>query len=86
MAIPVRPKVLAYVVRPGETGPELLVFDHVGIPEAGTQVPAGTVDPGERPEQALVREVLEETGVAQVVLRRFLSPREVSSGTVPPAT
>lgn len=39
------------------------------MPQAGTQIPAGGVHPGEEPEQAVLREVLEETGlrVATVV-------------------
>ncbi|MEU3600959.1 NUDIX domain-containing protein [Streptomyces sp. NPDC006798] len=42
--------------------PELLVFDHAGMPEAGTQVPAGGIAPGEEREAAVLREVAEETG------------------------
>jgi 8-oxo-dGTP pyrophosphatase MutT (NUDIX family) len=42
---------------------DLLVFEHRDFPEAGTQVPAGTVDRGEAPARTVVREVLEETGV-----------------------
>lgn len=61
MATP-RIRVAAYVIR-HSTGPELLVFDHVGIPEAGTQVPAGGVQPGEDLRQAVLREVAEETGL-----------------------
>ncbi|MFG2923052.1 NUDIX domain-containing protein [Streptomyces sp. NPDC048305] len=45
-------------------GRELLVFDHRDHPEAGTQVPAGGVDPGELLTHAVQREVREETGVA----------------------
>lgn len=52
----------AYVIR-HRAVPELLVFDHVGMPEAGTQVPAGGVEPGEEPERAVLREVTEETGL-----------------------
>jgi 8-oxo-dGTP pyrophosphatase MutT (NUDIX family) len=43
----------------------LLVFDHVTFPEAGTQVPAGTIVRGETPAEAAVREVREETGLGQ---------------------
>lgn len=57
-------KVLAYITRnTGDSGTELLVFDHLDFPEAGTQVPAGTVEDGEAIEAALVREVEEETGL-----------------------
>lgn len=57
-----RIRVAAYVIRLCAV-PELLVFDHVGMPQAGTQVPAGGVLSGEAPEQAVLREVLEETGL-----------------------
>lgn len=52
-------KVLAYITR----GDELLVFEHAGNPDAGIQVPAGTVEPGESLEKAVLREVQEETGL-----------------------
>lgn len=39
------------------------------MPQAGLQVPAGGVRPGESVEQAAVREVLEETGVGARVVR-----------------
>ncbi|WP_256255642.1 NUDIX hydrolase [Actinomadura madurae] len=55
----------AYVIR-HRAAPELLVFDHVGAPQAGTQVPAGGVQPGEDLEQAVLREVFEETGLRTV--------------------
>ena len=38
-------KAIAYVTRQGPAGiRELLVFEHRDYPEAGTEVPAGTVD------------------------------------------
>lgn len=58
-----RIRVAAYVVRHRAT-PELLVFDHVGVPEAGTQVPAGGVGAGAGLEEAVLREVAEETGLS----------------------
>jgi 8-oxo-dGTP pyrophosphatase MutT (NUDIX family) len=60
-------RVVAYVVRDGA----LLVFDHRDVPEAGTQVPAGTVEEGEDPAAAVVREVLEECGVRAQVVREL---------------
>lgn len=57
-----RRRVATYVIR-HRTGPELLVFDHVGIPAAGTQIPAGGIEPGEDPHAAALREVTEETGL-----------------------
>lgn len=43
------------------SGHELLVFQH---PDAGIQLPAGTVEPGEAFETAALREVEEETGLS----------------------
>ncbi|MER5624336.1 NUDIX domain-containing protein [Streptosporangium sp. NPDC002544] len=57
-----RIRVAAYIIR-YRSAPELLVFDHVGMPEAGTQVPAGGVRPDESLQQAVLREVTEETGL-----------------------
>ena len=53
------PKAFAYVIREGR----LLVFRHADAPEAGIQVPAGTIDANETPEQAVLREAHEETGL-----------------------
>ncbi|WNF30770.1 NUDIX domain-containing protein [Streptomyces sp. C11-1] len=70
-APPPRIRVAAYVIR-RHPFPALLVFDHADFPEAGTQVPAGGVGPGEVPEQAVLREVAEETGLAGArVVRRI---------------
>lgn len=65
-----REKVCCYVTRrPGE----LLVLEHVDAPEAGIQVPAGGVDPGETPMAAACRELFEETGL------RLDGPRHLGS-------
>jgi len=56
-------KVTAFVTRRGARGVELLLFQH---PHAGVQFPAGTVNPGEPPEQAVLRETAEETGLTAV--------------------
>ena len=55
-------KVAVLVTRPGPDGPELLVFEHVGVP-AGVQVPAGTVEAGEDVRVAALRELVEESGI-----------------------
>jgi ADP-ribose pyrophosphatase YjhB (NUDIX family) len=65
----VKHKVLAYITREHRGRTELLVFDQRDQPEAGTQVPAGTVEPGEPLEHALWREVAEEAGLWPAQLR-----------------
>jgi 8-oxo-dGTP diphosphatase len=63
-----RHKVLAYITR----GSNLLVFTHPDSPEAGIQVPGGSVEPGEMVEDAALREAIEETGLAGLRLSQFL--------------
>jgi ADP-ribose pyrophosphatase YjhB (NUDIX family) len=64
---PVR-KAYAYITRQSDSTTELLVFRHANEPEAGVQVPRGTVDPGEEPAATVIREVHEETGLRDVAL------------------
>ena len=71
-------KVVAYVT----SGDRLLVFRHVHEPEAGIQVPAGTVEPGESPDDAVIREAHEETGLAGLTIRRYLGSRDYDDPTV----
>jgi len=61
--LPTKQKVYAYILRNNPAGRQLLVFDHVDYPEAGTQVPGGTVEPGEDLNNAVLREILEESGL-----------------------
>lgn len=70
-----RIRVAAYVIR-HRAVPELLVFDHVGMPEAGTQIPAGGVHPGEGLEQAVEREIAEETGLLSASAPRQIAVEE----------
>ena len=61
-------KVLAYIIRSSAAGQEVLVFHHRDHPEAGLQVPGGTVEPDEPLEVAVRREVAEESGLSDLVL------------------
>lgn len=66
-------KVTAFVTRESEEGHDLLLFEH---PHAGIQIPAGTVEKDETPEEAVVREVTEETGLASLSIRQYLGCTE----------
>ncbi len=61
-------KSLAYITH----GNELLVFSQPEFPEAGIQVPKGTVDVGETPLQTVEREIIEETGLNTTIFQSFL--------------
>lgn len=63
----------------------LLVFDHVDV-DAGTQVPAGGIHEGESPDEAVLRELAEESGVdSAVVVRKLGEAWNMSEpGNVPP--
>jgi 8-oxo-dGTP pyrophosphatase MutT (NUDIX family) len=68
-------KVTAFVTRQSKDGYDLLLFKH---PNAGIQIPAGTVEDGETPEQAVIREVNEETGItpSSISIRQYLGCAE----------
>ena len=70
----IKEKVLCYVVR----GDRLLVFRHRdhSYEEVGIQVPAGTIDGGETPEEAALREAREETGLDGFIVVRKLGVTE----------
>lgn len=65
-------KVFAYITHLNR----LLVFIHPFAPEAGIQVPAGTIKANERPEAAVLREAFEETGLSDLVIDGFLGEDE----------
>ena len=48
------------------------MFSHPDAPEAGIQVPAGTMRPEESPAEAALREAYEETGLPDLELAAFL--------------
>jgi len=70
-------KVTAFVTRESDRGRELVLLEH---PNAGIQIPAGTVEPGETPAQAVMREAREETGLDHLSIRRYLGRREYIRG------
>lgn len=72
---PVR-KAFAYIT----SGTRLLVFTHPDHPEAGIQVPAGTMEQGEDPGDAALREATEETGLGGLRIGRWLG-RDVFDAT-----
>ncbi len=57
---PPTPKALAAVLRGPATARELLIFRH---PLTGDQLPKGTIEPGEDPAEAAIRELHEESGL-----------------------
>lgn len=61
-------KACAYITR-GTS--ELLVFE--GPEHDGLQIPKGTVEPGERPREAVCREAAEESGLAAFEAPRHLA-------------
>ena len=62
-------KLTIFVTRRSDTGHDLLLFQH---PSAGIQIPAGTVEAGEEPEAAAMRETTEETGLGDFTALRYL--------------
>src|SRR5215470_9932472 len=66
-----RDKVYAYITHRDR----VLVFRQPQFPEAGIQVPGGSVEPGETPDEAVMREAREETGLSALTMVRFLGER-----------
>ncbi len=63
-----RQRVFIYITNHGK----LLVFDHVENPSLGMQIPGGTIEEGELPAHAALREAEEETGLSEIKLKSFL--------------
>ena len=68
-------KAYAYLTRRTDSGTELLVFEE--FPESsGLEIPKGTIESGESPRDAVVRELYEETGISDVhEIRKVTSDR-----------
>ena len=71
--MPLVRKAYAYITRRAGTATEFLVFRHRDFPEAGVQVPKGTMERDEAPLAAALREVMEETGLTRFVAVRALA-------------
>ena len=65
-------KALTYITREQR----LLVFRQPEFPDAGIQVPGGSVEAGEGLEAAALREAHEETGLGELVLQSYLGSVE----------
>jgi putative (di)nucleoside polyphosphate hydrolase len=63
-------KVFCYIVRTNRKRPQLLVFN--SLDEAGWEVPKGAVEAGETLEEAALREIKEEAGLAAVAFVKRL--------------
>ena len=61
-------KVYAYITH----GMRLLVLEHADTPEAGIQVPGGSLEDDEEPAAGVLREAKEETGLDNLTLVSFL--------------
>ena len=76
---PPRRRVFLYLTR----GNALLVLRHVEHPDLRPEVPGGTIEPGELPAVAALREAREETGLEALGVPELLGTRTL--GTVPPS-
>lgn len=65
-------KAYAYITRSAAHTRQLLVFEHANQ-DAGVQVPKGTIEDGEDPHDAVIREVKEESGLTEFEAVRPLS-------------
>ena len=65
-------KGFAYVTHGARGRERLLIFSHPNAPEAGLQVPAGTLEDGESPADGALREAIEETALTDLELVGFL--------------
>lgn len=63
-----RNRVFTYITQ----GSKLLVIDYVDHSYLEPQIPGGTIEPGESPEEAALREAEEETGLTDLKIVSFL--------------
>ncbi len=72
MAMLYKKKVYAYITREKEGVMQLLVFTHRDVPKERIQIPGGIVRPEESLEVAILRKVMEETGLRHLYIERFI--------------
>ncbi|WP_242144724.1 MULTISPECIES: NUDIX domain-containing protein [unclassified Bacillus cereus group] len=72
MAMLYRKKVYAYITREKEGMMQLLVSKHRDMPKERIQIPGGIVRPEESLEAAILRKVMEETGLRHLYIERFI--------------
>lgn len=73
MAMTTKRKAFAYIVHKDR----IVLLYHPDHPDAGIQVPAGTMEDGETPEAAVLREAFEETGLAGLSIVRLLGQTRI---------
>jgi 8-oxo-dGTP pyrophosphatase MutT (NUDIX family) len=66
-------KVTIFITRDTKNGNDLLLFEH---PNAGIQIPAGTVEANETPQETAIREAFEETGLQELKVSSCLGISE----------
>jgi ADP-ribose pyrophosphatase YjhB (NUDIX family) len=69
---PVKRKAFAYITAERDGHPHLLLLAHPDHPDAGIQVPAGTMREGEEARAAILREAFEETGLPDLEIASVL--------------
>ena len=69
-------KVCPVILRGPSQTSEILAFQH---PSAGIQIVKGTLEPGERPEEGVVRELAEESGIEDAVVVESIGELDLDS-------
>ena len=71
--LPIREKVAAYITR----ADFLLIFTERNFTEIGLQIPSGSVEFGEDLEEAVIREVYEESGLRNLRVNKYFGIHDI---------